>query len=60
MHDPRHTRLTTWLNSGIPPAQVADWAGNSVPVLLTIYARRIVGPLGDYLKRSKASKTCQK
>ncbi|MFE3854899.1 tyrosine-type recombinase/integrase [Streptomyces griseorubiginosus] len=51
MYDLRHTCLTTWLNNGIPPAQVAEWAGNSVPVLLAIYARCIVGQLDDYLKR---------
>ncbi|MGP3970946.1 tyrosine-type recombinase/integrase [Streptomyces sp. 6N223] len=31
VYDLRHTCLTTWLNNGIPPAQVAEWAGNSVP-----------------------------
>ncbi|MFD9715875.1 tyrosine-type recombinase/integrase [Streptomyces sp. NPDC059076] len=51
VYDCRHTCLTGWLNSGIPPAQVAEWAGNSVPVLLAIYARCIVGQLADYLKR---------
>ncbi|MFI6287667.1 tyrosine-type recombinase/integrase [Streptomyces sp. NPDC051018] len=51
VYDLRHTCLTTWLNSGIPPAQVAEWAGNSVPVLLAIYARCVVGQLDDYLKR---------
>ncbi|MFB7630429.1 tyrosine-type recombinase/integrase [Streptomyces sp. NPDC056149] len=51
VYDLRHTCLTTWLNNGIPPAQVAEWAGNSVPVLLAIYARCIVGQLDDYLKR---------
>ncbi|MVO84537.1 tyrosine-type recombinase/integrase [Streptomyces sp. p1417] len=51
VYDLRHTCLTTWLNSGIPPAQVAEWAGNSVPVLLAIYARCIIGQLADYLKR---------
>ncbi|MEW2548237.1 tyrosine-type recombinase/integrase [Streptomyces sp. NPDC047002] len=51
VYDLRHTCLTTWLNSGIPPAQVAEWAGNSVPVLLAIYARCIVGQLDNYLKR---------
>ncbi|MCL6298706.1 hypothetical protein [Streptomyces kronopolitis] len=34
VYDLRHTCLTTWLNNGIPPAQVAAWAGNSVPGLL--------------------------
>ncbi|GHG95278.1 MULTISPECIES: tyrosine-type recombinase/integrase [Streptomyces] len=51
VYDCRHTCLTGWLNEGIPPAQVAEWAGNSVPVLLAIYARCIVGQLADYLKR---------
>jgi integrase len=35
----RHTCLTTWLNNGIPPAQVAEWTGNSVSVLLATFAR---------------------
>ncbi|MEV6111237.1 hypothetical protein AB0L59_01665 [Streptomyces sp. NPDC052109] len=47
VYDLRHTCLTNWLNDGIPPAQVAEWAGNSVPVLLAIYARCISGQLGD-------------
>ncbi|MEU5519827.1 tyrosine-type recombinase/integrase [Streptomyces sp. NPDC047860] len=51
VYDCRHTCLTGWLNAGIPPAQVAEWAGNSVPVLLAIYARCIVGQLADYLRR---------
>lgn len=51
VYDLRHTCLTMWLNRGIPPAQVAEWAGNSVPVLLAIYARCIVGQQDDYLKR---------
>ncbi len=34
VHDLRHTCPTNWLNDGVPPAQVAEWAGNSVPVLL--------------------------
>ncbi|MFS4095847.1 hypothetical protein [Streptomyces sp. AF1A] len=36
-----------WLNDGIPPAQVAEWAGNSVAVLLAVYARCIDGQLPD-------------
>ncbi|MGF0171504.1 hypothetical protein ACQF36_13625 [Streptomyces sp. Marseille-Q5077] len=28
--DNRNTRRTKWLNDGIPPAQVAEWAGNRV------------------------------
>lgn len=51
VYDCRHTCLTAWLNKGIPPAQVADWAGNSVPVLLAIYARCIVGQLANLLRQ---------
>jgi integrase len=51
VYDLRHTCLTNWLNDGIPPAQVAEWAGNSVPVLLAIYARCISGHLPDLKQR---------
>ncbi|MFE5138247.1 hypothetical protein ACFRDV_11275 [Streptomyces fagopyri] len=54
-YDNRHTRLTKWLNDGIPPAQVADWAGNSVPVLLATYARCIRGQLPDLKRRLEAA-----
>jgi integrase len=54
VYDLRHTCLTTWLNHGIPPAQVAEWAGNSVPVLLATYARRISGRLKDHQARIEA------
>ncbi|MER7132595.1 hypothetical protein [Streptosporangium saharense] len=39
----RHACLSTWLNAGVPPTQVAAWAGHSVDVLLKIYAKCIVG-----------------
>lgn len=51
VYDLRHTCLTTWLNNGVPPAQVASWAGNSVPVLLSTYARCVTGRLADLQKR---------
>jgi integrase len=51
VHDLRHTCLTTWLNHGIPPAQVAEWAGNSVDVLLRVYAKCIHGR--DQLNRQR-------
>ncbi|MFE6484084.1 tyrosine-type recombinase/integrase [Streptomyces sp. NPDC057757] len=54
VYDIRHTRLTKWLNDGIPPAQVAEWAGNSVPVLLAIYARCVSGQLADLKRRMEA------
>ncbi|WP_328970404.1 tyrosine-type recombinase/integrase [Streptomyces sp. NBC_00239] len=54
VYDLRHTCLTNWLNDGVPPAQVAEWAGNSVPVLLAVYARCIVGHLNDLKSRIEA------
>jgi len=42
-YDLRHTAVSTWLNAGVPPTQVAEWAGHSVTVLLKVYAKCIVG-----------------
>ena len=43
VYDLRHACVSTWLNGGIPPAQVAEWAGHSVAVLLKVYAKCIDG-----------------
>jgi len=42
-YDLRHACLSTWLNGGVYPTQVAEWAGHSVEVLLRIYAKCVVG-----------------
>jgi integrase len=42
-YDLRHACLSTWLNGGVYPTQVAEWAGHSVDVLLRIYAKCVVG-----------------
>ncbi|MGB8198120.1 MAG: hypothetical protein WCF33_00220, partial [Pseudonocardiaceae bacterium] len=42
-YDLRHAAVSTWLNGGVPPTQVAEWAGHSVAVLLRVYARCIAG-----------------
>jgi integrase len=42
-YDLRHACVSTWLNGGVPPTQVAEWAGHSVDVLLRIYAKCLVG-----------------
>jgi integrase len=55
VYDNRHTCLTNWLNAGIPPAQVAEWAGNSVAVLLATYARCVDGQLPEHKKRIEAA-----
>jgi hypothetical protein len=40
-----------WLNAGIPATQVAEWAGNSVNVLLDFYAKRLDGGVAATLHR---------
>jgi integrase len=42
-YDLRHACLSTWLNGGVYPTQVAEWAGHGVDVLLRIYAKCLVG-----------------
>ena len=41
--DLRHACLSTWLNGGVDPTQVAEWADNRAAVLLRVYARCIAG-----------------
>jgi integrase len=49
-NDLRHACLSTWLNGGVAPAQVAQWAGHSVEVLLRVYAKCLEGQ-DDIAKR---------
>lgn len=39
----RHACVSMWLNAGVPATQVAEWAGQSVAVLLSVYAACLVG-----------------
>lgn len=59
VYDLRHACVSTWLNAGVRPVQIAEWAGHSAAVLLKIYAkciddqdhinrRRIEDALGDF------------
>ena len=41
--DLRHSGVTWRLNSGVPPTEVAAWAGHSVEVLMRIYAKCMTG-----------------
>lgn len=50
-YDLRHAAVSTWLNGGVGPARVAEWAGHSVEVLLKIYAKCIDGEEGIALRR---------
>jgi integrase len=42
-YDLRHACLSTWLNGGVYPTQVAEWAGHGVDVPLRIYAKCVEG-----------------
>jgi integrase len=50
-YDLRHAAVSTWLNSGVEPARVAQWAGHSVDVLLRIYAKCLDGQEDVALRR---------
>lgn len=38
-YDLRHACVSTWLASGVEATQVAKWAGHSVAVLMSVYAK---------------------
>jgi integrase len=42
-YDLRHSGITWRLNSGVPPTEVAAWAGHSVEMLMRVYARCVAG-----------------
>jgi integrase len=50
-YDLRHAAVSTWLNGGVAPTQVAEWAGHSVAILLRIYAKCLDGQEGTALRR---------
>jgi len=42
-YDLRHSALSTWLNAGLDPTEVAERAGNTVEILLARYAKCLHG-----------------
>ena len=61
-YDLRHAAVSTWLNAGVPPTQVAEWAGHSVMVLLRVYAKCIYGqeePARDRIESALALPTTE-
>lgn len=42
-YDLRHSALSTWLNAGVDPTEVAERAGNTVETLLRQYAKCLYG-----------------
>lgn len=53
-YDLRHAAVSTWLNAGVPPTEVAARAGHSVAVLLTVYAKCIDGERATHNARIAA------
>jgi integrase len=54
-YDLRHAAASTWLNGGVPPTQVAAWAGHSVDVLLKVYAKCLDGQEALSIERISAA-----
>jgi integrase len=50
-YDLRHSGITWRLDSGVPDAQVAAWAGHSVEMLRRVYAGRADGLEGVWIAR---------
>lgn len=42
-YDLRHAAVSTWLTGGVEPTRVAEWAGHSLSVLMSIYAKCLDG-----------------
>jgi hypothetical protein len=43
--------VSSWLNAGVPPTEVAERAGHSVAVLLSTYAKCLDGQRDTYNAR---------
>ncbi len=54
-YDLRHAAVSTWLNSGVAPTQVAEWAGHTVEVLLRAYAKCLDGGEAAAIQRIQAT-----
>ncbi|TDB94919.1 hypothetical protein E1267_42390 [Nonomuraea longispora] len=54
-YDFRHACVSAWLNAGVNPPQVAEWAGHSVEVLLRVYAKCISGGQAEAMRRIEAA-----
>ncbi|MEU4241912.1 integrase [Actinoplanes sp. NPDC026619] len=53
-YDLRHAAVSTWLNAGISPTQVAEWAGQSPEVLWRNYAKCLDGGQAELRRRVEA------
>lgn len=58
-YDLRHACVSTWLAAGVPPTQVAQWAGHSVAVLLRVYAHAVEGQEDESRRKIAAALASQ-
>jgi integrase len=56
-YDLRHAAVSTWLNAGVEPTRVAEWAGHSVHVLLRVYAKCLDG--GESIARDRVQQALE-
>jgi integrase len=54
-YDLRHAAVSTWLNGGLPPTDVAEWAGQSTEVLFRIYAKCLDGSKEEKRRKVQAA-----
>lgn len=54
-YDLRSAAVSTWLNAGVPAAQVAAWAGHSPDVLMRVYAKCVTGQQDEAKRRIVAA-----
>lgn len=50
-YDLRHAAVSTWLASGVEAKRVAEWAGQSLEVLMRIYAKVLDGLEEEAMER---------
>lgn len=53
-YDLRHAAVSTWLNGGVEPPRVAEWAGHSLAVLMRVYAKCLDG--GEQAARNRVER----
>lgn len=51
----RHSGVPWRLNAGVPPTEIAAWAGHSVEMLLRVYARCVAGLEDVWISRMDAT-----
>jgi hypothetical protein len=54
-YDLRHSGITWRLNFGVPPTEIAAWAGHSVEMLLRVCARWVAGLEDVWIARMEAT-----